>query len=177
MADQKKPPVKLNFVKLYNENPELFEMLVDTIRSANTTLMFNRLSVQKEIQWDGRPHVFPPHSVVAVTHDIAQHAVRNSYCVYKEEPTGEYFEDWFLVPHGYDTFCKPMDPKQEDQVLRPSQYINNAAEAEALPAEGKNGQVSQWKRVSYKPQRPRAKARPIVYNDGTNATFLAVGGF
>lgn len=169
---------KIDFVKLYKESPEVFNLLMDSIRSAGTVLMFNRLSVEQEIQWDHVPYVFPPHKVVAVPADAARHAITHSSCFYigKDGDEDVEFEDWYLVPFGYKSFCIPFDEKVEDQILNPNRYLNLEGESQYLPPEGRNGQPLKWKRVKYRSQRPRNGAKPLIHHDGMNAVFSAVGG-
>lgn len=175
MADAKK---NIDFVKLHKETPEVFKLLMDTLQSADNILMFNRLSVPREVTWDSRPYVFPPHKVVAVPVDVARHAVTHSECVYVvKSENGEYEQqDWFLVPYGYDSFCIPMDANAEAQILDPIAFMNLDQESQFLPAEGRNGQPAKWRRVSYKPQRPRNGVRPMVASGGIGVSVLAVGG-
>lgn len=170
--------IDINFIELAQKSPLLLETLMETLAQSGAILMFNRLASKQEVTWNSVPYVFPGHKVRSVPLDVARHAIKHSQCYYTigEEGQEEVVEDWFLVPYGYETFCKPVTVQEEDQILDPVAYMDLDNEANFLPPEGDNGKPKHWRRVRRKSIRPRSGARPVIYHDGVNAMFNSVGG-
>lgn len=177
------PKQKFDFTALLQKSPDVLHALAEALRQSQSIMMYNRMHETREITWDSVPYVFPALSVVVVPYAVARHAVHHSHCYYAvKEGNGpdaveEVYEDWALVPFGYETFGKPFTKNQSDQVADPIAYMDLNEQEQYLPteADAARGKKVEWRRVSYKPTNPRSALRPVVA-DGITVQVISPGG-
>lgn len=181
MPDQKQQqqvqkPKKFDYVRIRKENPELLASIIEALQSPGVVVLFNRLSRQFEVFYDGVPYVFPGHTLRSVPVEIARHCVTKGEVTFSSEDGEEEIIDWILVPPNYDTFCLPFDEKVEDRIVNPINYLDLSQEGQYLPQEAQDGRASTWVRRKIRPQKPRHNVRPIITSGPISVSFSAVGG-
>lgn len=177
MTDKPATKKKFDFITMRREAPDLLQSVVDTLSAPDMIVVFNRLSVPRDIQYDGRVTVIPGHQLKVLPLFTAMHAIDNAHCFYASEDGTEEIEDWWLVTPSYHTFCMPYTAQEEDRILHPENYYNLEEEANHLPIEAKGyGQATTWRRVKKRPTRPRTAFRPIVTEGPIVTVFQARGG-
>lgn len=177
MPDQKLvPKKKFDFIAMRREAPDLLNSIVETLSSSDHAILFNRLSVPREVQYDGRVTVFNGHQIKVVPLRIAYHAISASRCLYLAEDESEEYEDWWLVTPEYPTFCTPFTENEEKRILFPEDFYDLANEERFLPAEGRGyKEKTVWKRIKKKPSRPREGFKPLQTSGPIVAVFQAGG--
>ncbi len=178
MSEQKpvKQKKKFDFIAMHQEAPELLVSIVETLTSPDHVVLFNRLSVSREVQYDGRVVVFPGHQLRVVPYAIAWHAISKSECHYASEDGTEELEDWWLVTPEYPTFCTPFTENEEARILCPEDFYDPANEEQFLPEEGKGyNQKTVWRRIKKRPTRPRQGHKPLHMTGPVVAVFQAGG--